>query len=355
MGASNEKHMKFSELVEQLNQTGILDNFSGDESLEISGVASIEGAETGQLAFIENDRYSNHLKNTQASAVILPPDEGLQQNAESLGLAWISTTTPKSLFADAISLFYQPYRPDAGIHETAIIHESATLGSHVSLGAYVTVGANVHLGEGVCLGPNVVLYPGVSVGDRSYLHANCTIHERTQIGADCIIQSGVVLGAEGFGFVASEGGLKRMQQSGYVVIEDRVEIGCNSTVDRPAVGETRIGANSKLDNLVQVGHGCRIGRNCAICAQVGLAGGVTLGDGVTLAGQVGVGNRASLGDGVTASAKTGVHRDIEAGAVVSGFPALNHRLWRRSAALYKRLPELYQSLREIQQRLNKDS
>ena len=347
--------MKFSELVEQLTPGGILESFSADENLEISGVASIEAAQPGHLAFIESDRYRSQISSSQASALILPPDEELQQQAEGRGLAWMSTAAPKSLFADAISVFYQPYRPGAGIHETAIIHESATLGANVSIGAYVSVGAKVHLGEDVCLGPNVVLYPGVRVGDRSYLHANCTIHERTQIGADCSIQSGAVLGAEGFGFVASAGGLKRMQQSGYVVIEDGVEIGCNSTVDRPAVGETRIGANSKLDNLVQVGHGCRIGRNCAICAQVGLAGGVTLGDGVTLAGQVGVGNRAKVGDGVTASAKTGVHRDIEAGAVVSGFPALNHHLWRRSAALYKRLPELYQSLREIQQRLNKDS
>jgi UDP-3-O-[3-hydroxymyristoyl] glucosamine N-acyltransferase len=346
--------MKFSELVKQLTPGGLLESFSGDETLEIVGVASLEAAQPGHLAFIESDRYRSYLNTTEASALIVPPDEELQQQAEHRGLAWIRSTAPKSLFADAIRLFYQPYRPGPGIHETAIIHESATFGAHVSLGAYVTVGANVHLGDDVCLGPNVVLYPGVSVGDRSYLHANCTIHERTQIGADCTIQSGAVLGAEGFGFVVGSAGLKRMQQSGFVVIEDGVEIGCNSTVDRPAVGETRIGANSKLDNLVQVGHGCRIGRNCAICAQVGLAGGVTIGDGVTLAGQVGVGNRANIGDGVTASAKTGVHRDIEAGAVVSGFPALNHRLWRRSAALYKRLPELYQSLREIQKRLDRD-
>ncbi|NMG57859.1 UDP-3-O-(3-hydroxymyristoyl)glucosamine N-acyltransferase [Geitlerinema sp. P-1104] len=347
--------MNFSELVAQLAEAGVIGSFSADAHLDIVNVAAIEEAETGSLSFIEGDSYANYLQSTRASAVILPDDELLQQQAQERGIAWISSASPKALFADAISLFYQPYRPAPGRHPTAIIHESATLGANVSVGAHVVIDANVDIGDDVCIAANVVLYPGVIIGDRSYLHANCTIHERTQIGVDCIIQSGVVLGAEGFGFVPSASGLKRMEQSGCVVIEAGVEIGCNSTVDRPAVGETRIGANTKIDNLVQIGHGCRIGKNCAICAQVGLAGGVTLGDGVTLAGQVGVANRAKIGAGATASAKTGIHRDVKAGALVSGFPAIDNALWRRSAALYKRLPEFYQSLRQIQQRLNQDS
>ncbi|MCC5897382.1 MAG: UDP-3-O-(3-hydroxymyristoyl)glucosamine N-acyltransferase [Phormidium sp. GEM2.Bin31] len=347
--------MKFSELVAQLAKAGVVGSFSVDTNLDITHVAAIEEATTGSISFIDGDGYANHLQTTQASAVILPQDELLQQQAQERGIAWISTASPKALFADTISLFYQPYRPEPGIHQTAIIHESATLGANVSVGAHVVIDANVTVGDEVCIGANVVVYPGVVIGDRSYLHANCTIHERTQIGVDCRIQSGVVLGAEGFGFVPSAHGLKRMEQSGCVIIEAGVEIGCNSTVDRPAVGETRIGANTKIDNLVQIGHGCRIGKNCAICAQVGLAGGVTLGDGVTLAGQVGVANRAKIGAGATASAKTGIHRDVKAGALVSGFPAIDNALWRRSAALYKRLPELYQSLRQIQQHLNQDS
>lgn len=343
--------MNFADIVRQLGD-GVADTWTPDDDLDIQGVAAVETAEPGTISLLDGDRVTAYWDSTQASALIVGKRPELQALLSQRGVAWIAAADPRWAFARAIALFYQPFRPPAGIHPTAAIDPTAKLGRDVSVGAHAVLEAGVELGDGVCVGANVVLYPDVSVGDRSFLHANCTIHERVCIGADCTIQSGAVVGAEGFGFVATPSGAQRMEQSGRVVLEDGVELGCNSTVDRPAVGETRIGRNTKLDNLVQVGHGCRIGANCLICAQVGLAGGVVLGDGITLAGQVGVANRARIGDGAIASAKTGIHRDVEAGAVVSGFPAIENRLWRRTAALYKRLPELYQMLRQIQQRLD---
>ncbi|MBO9999501.1 MAG: UDP-3-O-(3-hydroxymyristoyl)glucosamine N-acyltransferase [Cyanobacteria bacterium SID2] len=343
--------MKFREIVEQLADT-IVTFQTLDEDLEVSGIASVEDAEPGTLAFIEGEKFAHQIESTQASALILPNDETLQNQARERGIATISTQRPRELFARAIALFYQPFRPEPGIDPKASIDPSARLGQGVYVGANAVVHGGVELGDLVCVHANVVIYPGVKIGDRTVLHANSTVHERAQIGADCTIHSGAVIGAEGFGFVPTASGLTRMEQSGYVLLEDGVEVGCNSTIDRPSVGTTYIGKNTKIDNLVQIGHGCHIGSNCALCAQVGLAGGVTLGNNITLAGQVGVANRAKIGDGAIASAKTGIHQDIEPGAVVSGFPAIANSLWLRSAALYKRLPEIHQTLRQIQHRLN---
>jgi len=164
-----------------------------------------------------------------------------------------------------------------------------------------------------------------------------------------VIHSGAVIGAEGFGFVPTDAGWLKMEQSGITVLEDAVEVGCNSTIDRPAVGETRIGKATKLDNLVHIGHGCTIGQNCAFAAQVGLAGGVTVGNGVLLAGQVGVANQVKVGDGVIVTAQSGVHGDISPRDVVSGSPAIANKLYLKTAAVYKRLPELYRSLKALEQ------
>lgn len=208
------------------------------------------------------------------------------------------------------------------------------------------------IGDGAILFPNSTIYSGVRIGARTVIHANCAIHERTEIGDDCILQSGTVVGTEGFGFVPTlEGTWHKMPQSGYVRIEDNVEIGSNTAIDRPAVGYTRIGRGSKLDNLVMIGHGSQIDDNCLLIAQVGLAGGVQVGRNVVLAGQVGVAGHASIGDRAMVSAKGGVPSDVEPGTVVSGSPAMPHALWLRTSALIRRLPELFQNVRELQHKL----
>jgi UDP-3-O-[3-hydroxymyristoyl] glucosamine N-acyltransferase len=343
--------MKFGELVNKLCDSTVeatsltTDN---DCNPQVTGVASVEEATPGTLSYIEGGKYAAMVETTGASALILPRDEGLQRAASDRGLAWIATSDPKLLFAKAVKVFYQPYRPKPGIHPTAVIDPTATIGGDCSIGAHVVIEANVKIGNNVCIFPNVAIYPDVEIGDRTLLHANCTIHERTRIGADCIIQSSAVIGAEGFGFVPTSRGWIKMEQSGIAVLEDGVEIGCNSAVDRPPVGETRIGRNTKIDNLVQIGHGCRVGQGCMMSAQVGLAGRAKIGDRVILAGQAGVGNDITIGDGAIASAKSGVMRDVPPGQTVSGFPAIAHRLWSKTSVLQMRLPEIYQAIKKLQ-------
>ena len=247
---------------------------------------------------------------------------------------------------------YQPLRPAPEIHATAVIHPSAQIGVDVYIGSHAVVQSEVKIGDGVCIYPNVVIYPQVQIGDRTVLHANCVIHERTHIGADCLIRSGAVIGAEGFGFVPTLEGWFKMEQSGYTVLEDKVEVGCNSTIDRPAVGDTRIACNTKIDNFVQIAHGCQLGQNCAIAAQVGLSGSVDMGNRVILAEQVGISNQVKLGDGAIATAKAGIHNNVEPGAVVAGYPAISQKLFLKTSAIYNRLPEMYQSLKQLQRRLS---
>lgn len=346
--------MKFSELAQRLGIALEDSSLSTDpdRNPEIAQVMAVEAATAGAISYIDGAKHAAQLESTQASALILPRNATLQAAATDRQLAWMATAEPRLLFAQAIAVFYQPFQPEPDIHPAAVIHPSAVLGEAVAIGANVVIQAGVKLGDQVCIHPNVVIYPGVQIGDRTTLHANCTIHERTQIGTDCVIHSGAVIGAEGFGFVPTAQGWYKMQQSGFVVLEAGVEVGCNATIDRPAVGETRIGAQTKLDNMVHIGHGCQIGFGCAFAAQVGLAGGVEVGNRVILAGQVGVANEAKLGDGAIASSKTGVHGAIAPGQIVSGYPCVDHKIYLKSSAIYSRLPEMYQTLKQLQKRLD---
>jgi UDP-3-O-[3-hydroxymyristoyl] glucosamine N-acyltransferase len=318
---------------------------------ELHTIDAVNSAPPGSLSYIEGGKFTAQVDTTQASALILPHSETLQAKAAARNIAWVSVTDPRLVFAQAIALFYKPFRPAPGIHPTAIIDPSVKVGAEVSIGAHVVIQAGVQLGNQVCIHPNVVIYPDVMINDRTLLHANCVIHERTQIGADCVIHSGAAIGAEGFGFVPTAQGWVKMEQSGYVVLEDKVEIGCNSAVDRPAVGETRIGRDTKIDNLVQIAHNCQIGESCAFAAQVGLAGGVKTGKGVILGGQAGVANLADIGDRVQAGARAGIHSSVEAGSIVMGTPALPYKTFLKVSATQPRLPEMYRSLQQMQQQL----
>ena len=347
--------MKFSEIVQKLGNAATCNSLTSNKDCnpELTGLAAVDEAGSGTLSYIEKAKFAAQVGKTDASALILPQQEALQVQAQERGIAWIATAQPRLLFAQAIALFYQPFRPAPEIHPTAVIHPSVILGNELYIGAHVVIQAGAKIGNGVCIHPNVVIYPEVQIGDRTVLHANCTIHERAGVGADCVIHSGAVIGSEGFGFVpTSTSGWVKMEQSGCTVLEDGVEVGCNSTIDRPAVGETRVGRNTKIDNLVQIGHGCQVGQNCIMAAQVGLAGSSKLGNRVILGGQVGVNNQVKVGDGVIASAKAGIHTDVEPGLTVSGYPVIPHQLWLRISALHNRLPEIYQSLKQLQCRLD---
>ncbi|MBD1910124.1 MULTISPECIES: UDP-3-O-(3-hydroxymyristoyl)glucosamine N-acyltransferase [unclassified Leptolyngbya] len=342
--------MKFSELIPSFNpvKTSSLDTYP-DLDPEISGVSPISAVQPNTISYIDGgSRSAEKLAGTSAVAVVLPLNVELQTLANEKGLAWVASPQPRLLFAQAIARFYQPFRPTPGIHPSAIIDPSAQLGTNVSIGAHVVIQAGVTIGNEVCIHPNVVIYPGVTVDDRTTLHANCVIHERSQIGADCVIHSGAAIGSEGFGFVPTADGFFKMQQSGFVVLEDGVEVGCNSAIDRPALGSTHIGRNTKIDNLVQIAHGCDIGDGCALAAQVGLAGAVKVGRRVILGGQVGVADHLTIGDGVQAGAQSGITADLEPGAVVFGTPAMPLKQFFKIAALWKQLPDMRQTLRRLQ-------
>lgn len=345
--------MKFSEIVQKLDSAAVSNSLTSNAECdpEITGVAAVDEAASGTISYIEGGKFAHFVGKTSASALILPRDEALQAQATSRGIAWVTGADPRLLFALAIALFYKPFHPSPQIHPTAVIHPSAEVGQEVYIGAHAVIEAGVKIGNHVCIHPNVVIYPEVQIGDRTVLHANCTIHERSRIGSNCVIHSGAVIGAEGFGFVPTSTGWFKMEQSGYTILEDGVEVGCNSTIDRPSVGETRVSQNTKIDNLVHIGHGCKVGANCALAGQVGMAGGVKVGNGVLLAGQVGIANQAHIGDGAIATAKAGIHNDVEPGAIVTGTPAIPHKVFLKAAAVYQRLPEMYQTLRQLQRRL----
>ncbi|QLE56157.1 UDP-3-O-(3-hydroxymyristoyl)glucosamine N-acyltransferase [Nostoc sp. TCL26-01] len=347
--------MKFSEVVSKLEASHHSLTTNPNNDPEIIGLAAVDEATTNQLSYIEGGKFASFVAKTHASALILPADPTIQAQAEERGIAWVATSEPRLFFAKAIAIFYQPYRPTPEIHPTAVIHPSTKIGKDVYIGAYVVIQPGVEIGDEAIIHPNVVIYPDVKIGDRTTLHANCTIQERSQIGADCVIHSGAVIGAEGFGFVPIRTGWFKMEQSGYVILEDGVEIGCNSAVDRPSVGETRIGHQTKIDNLVQIAHGCKIGFGCAIAGQAGMAGGVTLGNRVILAGQVGIANQAKMGDGAIASAQTGILHDVAPGETVSGTPAIPHKIYLKIAAMYSRFPDMYQVFKQLKHQLNKES
>ncbi|MEO0373428.1 MAG: UDP-3-O-(3-hydroxymyristoyl)glucosamine N-acyltransferase [Cyanobacteria bacterium P01_A01_bin.17] len=331
--------MKFSELIQQLGVATIDTSLATHPVLDpvLVGIAAIDQAAPGALSFMEGDRFAKWIHKTEASVLILSLDPERQAIATARNIAWIATAQPRLLFAQALSHFYQPWQAAPAIDATAVIHPSARIGEGVSIGPHVVIHEQVQVGEGVRIHANVVVYPEVQIGGRTTLHANCVIHERSQIGKDCVIHSGAVIGAEGFGFVPTDNGWYKMPQSGVTVLEDQVEVGCNTTIDRPAAGETRIGQGTKIDNLVQVAHGCQIGPHCVLVGQVGLAGHVELGAGVVLGGQVGVADYLQIGKGAIATAQAGITKNVAAGTIVSGFPAMPNKLWLKMMAALRKL------------------
>jgi UDP-3-O-[3-hydroxymyristoyl] glucosamine N-acyltransferase len=207
------------------------------------------------------------------------------------------------------------------------------------------VGEGCSVGANSVLLPHVVLYPGVTVGERFFAHAHAVVREGCRLGDDVTLQNGAIIGADGFGFSKTSAGWEKIVQSGPAILEDRVEVQANACIDRASVGETRIRAGAKVDNLVQVGHGSTIGENTLLCAQVGLAGSTTVGKNVILAGQVGVAGHLTIGDGAVATAQTGIPSDVAPGAVVSGYPAMDNRAWLRTVAAVNRLPDLLRRLK----------
>ena len=316
----------------------------GDEALPIFGVCGMEHAVAGQLTFLANPKYAPKVKASQASAILATtPIECM---------ATLVSKNPYHDFARALELFYQPPRPDPGIHPLACVHPTATIGEGASIGPFVAVGAHVTVGRNAVLHPHVSIYEGTVIGDNFLAHSHVTVREFCRIGDRVILQNGAVIGGDGFGFAKTATGTQyKIVQSGIVVIEDDVEIQALTAIDRATVGETRIKRGAKVDNLVQIGHASVVGEDNIICSQVGLAGSTILGKSVLLAGQVGVSGHLTIHDNAIAYAQSGIGHDVPAGTLVSGSPAFDNRTWLRAVAAFPKLPELVRTMRELEKRL----
>ena len=333
--------MKLRDIAAQLGC-----RLEGDGEIDITRITGIEQAGPGDLTFFANPRYRAALRSTAASAVILGDD------APAAPCAMLRTAEPYLAFANAMGLFADPVRLEPGIHPLSAISANAQLGADVSIGAFVSIAAGAKVGDRCVIFPNVCIGEGATLGADCVIHSNAAIRERVIIGNRVVLHNGVVLGSDGYGFVKRPDGThQKIPQASTVVIEDDVEIGANTTIDRPAIGETRIKAGAKVDNLVQIAHGVTIGRNALLAAQVGIAGSTSIGDDVVLAGQVGVAGHLEIGSGTVATAQTGIPNSVEPGSFVSGYPAIENRTWLKASAIFRRLPELKRQVAELERRI----
>jgi len=321
----------------------------GDAKTAVTRVAGIEQARQGDVTFVDNPRYVPRLATTSASAVIVGEDVAVPAGAT---FAVLRSTQPYVDFARAVALFLPSSAPAKGVDRLAAIAPDATIGPDVSIGPFVSIGPGACVGARTVLYPHVTIGAGASVGEDCRIHAQCSIRERASVGNRVILHDGVVVGSEGFGFAKQADGTHlKIPQAAGVVIEDDVEIGANSTIDRPAVGETRVQAGTKIDNLVHIAHGVSVGRRVLLCAQVGVSGSAVVEDDVILAGQVGVAGHLRIGKGAMATAQSGIPNSVDAGEYVSGSPAIPHRDWLKASAVYRQLPALRQRIAELERKL----
>jgi UDP-3-O-[3-hydroxymyristoyl] glucosamine N-acyltransferase len=333
--------MKLADIATALHAR--LDNASPDT--EITAVAGIEQAGPGQLTFVSNPKYNAAAKTTKASAVIVAED------FPAISTGMLRSQNPYLAWAKAIELFYHLPRYAPGIHSTAVVHPKAKLGKNAHIGPYVVIDEDVEIGDNAVLLAHVVIYRGVTIGNNFFAHAHAVVREFCHLADNVVLQNGAVVGTDGFGFAKDdEAHWHKIIQSGNVVIESDVEIQANTCIDRASIGETHIGRGTKIDNLVQVGHSCTVGHDTLLISQVGLAGTTDVGNNVILAGQVGVSGHVKIGDGAIAIAQSGIPHDVPAGAMVSGAPAIDHRLWLKCCAAYAKLPEIAKAVRKLSER-----
>jgi UDP-3-O-[3-hydroxymyristoyl] glucosamine N-acyltransferase len=321
----------------------------GDGDLEIVRVAGIQQAQAGDLTFVANSRYLSQLPSTHASAVILG---AAKPSDPAPRCAVLRTSDPYSAFARAVALFAPGQRPAAGVDARSAVGAGVSLGADVSIGPFVTIGAAAVIGARTIIHSNVAIGPAACIGADCVIHSQVSIRERVVLGDRVILHNGVVVGSDGFGFARQKDGSHlKIPQHAEVVIEDDVEIGANSTIDRPAIGETRISAGTKIDNLVHIAHGVAIGRRTLLAAQVGIAGSTVIEDDVMMAGQSGVIGHVRVGAGAIVGAKSAVLRSVDPGAFVTGHPAFAHADWRKASVLFRHLPALKKRVEELEQQI----
>ena len=320
---------------------------NGDARAEVRALAPLDRATESDLSFLANARYAPLYERTRASTVLIAPEFA---ELATTAAARIVVAKPHDAMLTVLPKLYRVPKREPGVHATARLGQGVTLGSDVTIGPYAVIGDGAVIGDRSWVEAHVVVGPGVVVGADVHLFPALTVYSGTTLGARVLVHSGARLGSDGFGYVFRDGIHDKIPHIGRCIIEDDVEIGANTTVDRGSFDDTVIGAGTKIDNLVQVAHNVRIGRLCLIMAQVGIAGSARVGDGVILAGQVGVAGHHTIGDGARVAAQAGVFGDIPGGETWSGYPARPHRQSLRASAALLRLSEIIKKLEKLVER-----
>ena len=341
-----KKHKAGSPLtVEELARV-LKCSFEGEGKTEIRGVSSLEKAKEGDLVFLAHRIHLDLLDKSRASAAIILADEQYDR------IPVIRSEDPHRSFVKVVELFHKPFRPEPGIHPTAVISSSAQVGKDVSIGPFADVGDNVKIGDKTVIFAFAAIYPGVKIGKETVIHSHVSIREDVRIGNRVIIHNNSVIGSDGFGYLRDKDSSSvKIPQVGTVIIKDDVEVGANTAIDRAALGETVIKKGTKIDNLVQVGHNVEIGPNSILAGQVGISGSVKIGKNVVMGGQVAVADHVKIGDNVMVAGKTGITRDVPDNSVIAGFPHQDIREWRKSSISFSRLGELIKDIQGLKRKI----
>ncbi len=319
--------------------------YDGAADVAITGVAPLSDAGEGQISFLSNPKYAPELAKTKATAILVSADHAEESPR------YIRVPNPYFAMARVIARFFDRRPMPQGVSPHAAVAATAKLGNNVAVGPFTSIGENVEIGDDVVIFPNVTIEPNVEIGDGTIVYPQVSIYYGSRIGKRCIIHSSVVIGSDGYGFATEGGKHHKIPQVGIVRIEDDVEIGAGSSIDRAALGETVIGEGTKIDNLVQIGHNVKIGKHCLLVAQVGIAGSTQLGNYVVVAGQSGFAGHLKIGDGVQVAAKSAVLRDLQSNTKVMGSPAIGFGEFSRREVWLRRLPELARKVTQLERML----
>jgi UDP-3-O-[3-hydroxymyristoyl] glucosamine N-acyltransferase len=317
----------------------------GDGERVVAGIAPIEEAGPGQVTFLANPKYTRFAKESKAAAIIA------KEVVPGGQTAFLLSDNPYFAFACALEAFHPPARPSPGISDQAVVDPSARLGRDVAIGPFVVIQEGAEVGDRTALFPGVHVGKGVSIGTDCLAYPHVVLYHDVKVGSRVILHAGCVIGSDGFGFAPTAEGFRKVPQVGTVEIGDDVEIGANTTIDRAALGVTRISRGTKLDNLVQVGHNVVIGSDTVIAAQAGISGSVRIGSRVMIGGQAGLAGHLEVEDGILLGAKSGVPDSLRVSEarVWSGIPAMPHPVWLRMATLLPKLPELFRRVKRLEE------
>jgi UDP-3-O-[3-hydroxymyristoyl] glucosamine N-acyltransferase len=332
--------MKLAEIASRLGR-----EFRGDPNAEVFSPAPVEAASVGMIIFVAGPKYAKALQSDVTAAITT------RELAAGARCATIISENPYADFARVLDIFFPGYRPAAGIDPSAQIAPDAKIGAGASIGAFVSIGAGVTIGRDAVIHPNVTIYPNVTIGDSFTCHASSVVREGVMIGNRVCLMGGVVIGADGFGFVEEAGTLVKIPQIGTVIIEDDVEIGAKSTVDRATMGATILHRGVKLDDQVHIAHNCEIGEYSRFAAMTGIAGSVKIGKWCQFGGNSGCADHVTIGDRVLVTAKSGIHSDVKSDTIVGGYPAVEVHSYRRYSAAIPRLPELLRRMRAVERKI----